>query len=349
MKMGPVNSGLLPRAAALGVAFWASAARAQTRDLQILGVDYPPGTQQSATGDSSEVPVRISSDGRHARFPLQISIRNNSNDPARFKVQMVVTGARRLPVTPVYSVASGEVRRISYDLDADFAATSAPSPGGVSSLPASTPPIVLPGNPVLAEIRLLSDASVELDRSTFHILLRETPRSIVRRVDRDLILEDAMISIARPPGGGQGIVTASAVISNNGSSTWGFPGDVSFELQRGTPETRLQIMGASGMPTTRSLPLPRGLPVGGIDTVTTRLLTRLRSTGGPIRPGEIIRVNPPLRARAWYTLTVSASSESDTDPSNDSVRLVFMLNDDMSIGESRIVRVPNRVRGMRTR
>lgn len=341
--MAPVNPWLLPRAAALGVAFWASAAQAQSPNLQIFGVGYPTGTQQSASGDIYEVPVRLSSDGRHARFPLQVSVRNNTNEPARFKVQMVVSGARRMPVTPVYSVAAGEVRRISYDLDADFAAASEPSSSGGSSLPAPTPIIILPGNPVLAEIRLLSDAGVEQDRSTFHILVRATPRSVVRRVERDLIVEDAMISVARPLVGGQRLVTVGAVISNNGSSTWGFPGDISFELQRGTPETRLEIIGSSGMPTVKSLPLPRGMAVGDVDTVTTRLLTRLRSRG-PIRPGEIIRVDPPLRAGVWYTLTVSTSSPSDLDPSNDSVRLVFMLNDDMSIRESRSDRVTNRVR-----
>jgi hypothetical protein len=344
--MRPVNPWLLIRAAVLVVTYTANAAHAQTGDLRIVGVEYPPGTDTSAAGDFDEVPVRLTSDGRHARFPLQITVRNDANESLRFRLQFVVRGARPIPVTTLYSVSSGEARRTSVNLDVDFAAGSASSTRGVT-VPGATPTVNLPTNPVQAEIRLLSSDDVELDRNTFHILVREPPRLVVRRIERDLIVEEAMISIARAAAGGQRVVTAAAVISNNGSSTWGFPGDVAFELQRGTPDTRLEIIGSSGMPTVRSLPLPR-LAVGSVDTISTRLLTRVRSTA-PLRPGELIRVNPPLRAGVWYTLTVSTSSASDLDPSNDAVRLVFMLNDDMSIGESRIVRETSRVREIRGR
>jgi hypothetical protein len=328
----------------LAPVLFGGAAQAQDRSVRIFGVGYPTGTDRPDSGDVFQVPVRISADGRHARFPLQITVRNDENDQARFKLQVVVNGARPMPVTSVYTVSPGEVRQVAYNLDADFASGSEPaSPGGVM-LSTPTPIIVLPTNPVRAEIRLYTAEGTELDRRPFEILLRDSPRTLVRRFDRDLLVENAAISVSRrQPVGGARIVTASAVISNNGSMTWGYPGNISFELQRGTPETGLETIGAPGMPTARSLPLPRGLAARGIDTVTARLTTRLRSTG-PIRGGEIIRVDPPLRAGVWYTLTVATSSPSDLDASNDSVQLVFMVNDDMSMRESRLVPVTNRVR-----
>lgn len=343
--MKSVNA-LLPRVVAMTFMLCAGSAEAQKLQITVADVVYPTGTERVEGDDMYEVPVRVSADGRRARFPLQITVRNDDNQSGRFKVQLWVRGARPLSVSPVYSISPGETRQIAYNLDADFAAASRSTstvPGSIT-LPSPTPVIVLPSNPVPAEIRLYSDDGTELDRRPFHILLRDSPSTVVRRFDRDLIVESATISVSRPqPAGGSRIVTASAVISNAGSVTWGFPGNVSFELQRGTPETGLAIIGARGMPTARSLPLPRGLGTRGIDTVTTRLQTRVRTTG-PTNPGQIIRVNPPLRPRVWYTLTASTSSASDLDPSNDSVQLIFTLNEDMSLGESRIERVTNRAR-----
>jgi hypothetical protein len=341
-----LNSRFVLRAVALACFFCASSAQAQKLNIRVSDVGYPTGTERAAEDSLNEVPVRVSADGRHVRFPLQITVRNDDNNAGRFKIQLWVRGARPLSVTPVYSISPGETRQIAYNLDADFAsrAASTSTVPGSTTLPAPTPVIVLPSNPVPAEIRVYSDAGTELDRRPFHILLRDSPSTVVRRFDRDLIVESATISISRPQAAGGGrVVTAGGVISNNGSATWTFPGNVSFELQRGTPETGLAIIGARGMPTTRSLPLSRGLGTRGIDTVTTRLQTRVRATG-PTNPGQIIRVNPPLRPGVWYTLTVSTASASDLDPSNDSVQLIFMLNNDMSISDSRIERVTNRAR-----
>ena len=64
----------------------------------------------------------------------------------------------------------------------------------------------------------------------------------------------------------------------------------------------------------------------------------------PIGSDTILKVAPPLRPGIWYTLTVSTASEADLDPTNDSVRFIFILNDDMAIRESRVVRVTNRIR-----
>lgn len=334
--MGPRNS-YLP--AAFAVALFAATAGAQQSPLRIADVVYPTGTERAEGSDLSEVATRLSSDGRHVRFPLQITVQNNDNEARRFKLQVEVRGARPMPMTSVYSISPGESRQVAYSLDADFARSNRPS-GVISAAtpPTAAPVIVVPSNPVTAQIKLYSGDGTELDRQTFHILLRDSPTTVVRRFDRDLIVETAAVFVSPAK-----VVTASTVISNIGSVSWAFPGDVVFELQRGTPEAGLQPIGSKAMPTTRTLPLPRGLGVKGIDTVTTRLQTRVRSTGSA-NPGRIVSVNPPLKPGVWYTLTVSTSSASDLDPSNDSVRLMFILNDNFSVGDSRIERVTNRAR-----
>jgi hypothetical protein len=312
----------------------ATAGVPQEANLRIYGIGFGAGSRRPEGSELIELPVTMSEDGRHARFRLMVSVRNYGPATARYKLHVQVAGRGSATGSPLFDVAKNAVRREAYDVDLDFAL-----PSGIA--------VVLPGNPVRADLLLLDEDGRELGRKAFNLILRPFPRATPRRLRTDLRVEEARFVYR--PGRNAGIfqikphVSAEARIRNVGTETWGFRGDVSLHLQIGTPETRLEDLGERGMPTAKSLPLPRGLTAGSDSTISTPLETRLRATS-PIGGSRIIEITPPLRAGVWYTLTVSTSSEADLDPSNDSVRLIFMLNDDLTIRESRTVRVTNRVR-----
>jgi len=305
-------------------------------NLRIFGIGFPAGARTSS--DSTELPVIMSEDSRHARFRLTISVRNYGSAPGRYKLQ-VIAGRARSAASPVYEVVNGVARREPYDIDLDFGADNT---GTTVYLP--------PRNPVRASLLLFDGDGREIERRDFYLILRfptVTPPRVPLRTD--LTVETA--SLIYTPARAEGLVrilpsvTASMTIRNVGSETWGFRGDAVLHLQLGTPETRLEELGDAGMPTEKVLPIPTGISRREIETVSGHLETRYRNLS-PFGD-RIIRRTPPLRPGTWYTLTAYTSSEADLDPTNDSVRFVFMLNDDMSIRESRTVRVTNRVRVIR--
>ena len=307
---------------------------AQEPTLRIYGVGYGEGSRRTEGSDLISVPVTMSEDGRHARFRLVVSVRNYGTASASYKLQ-VIAGRARAGVSPLLEVGKGTTRREAYDVDLAF------GDGSPSTV------FVLPPNPVRADLVLFDGDGRELGRRGFNLILSFSRTGADRRTLRtDLMVESARL-VYTPArefrvGRTEARVQAFMTIRNVGSETWGFRGNASLHLQQGTPETRLDDIGAPGMPTDKILALPTGLSPHAVNTLSAVLETRLRNT---TRIGStILRVSPPLRPGVWYTLTASTSSEADLDPSNDAVQFVFMLNDDMTIRESRMVRMTTRVR-----
>jgi hypothetical protein len=309
--------------------------RAQEATLRIYGVGYGEGAHRADGSDLTEIPVEVSND-RHVRFRLTVSVRNFGTVASSYKLQVRAWRARSA-ASPVYEVEKGVARREPYDVDLDFGS------GGGDPYTVYVPP----RNPVRAELLLFNADGREIGRRAFNLIL-SFPRSPTEppTLRRDLTVESARL-VYTPVrefrvGRIREHVDAFMTIRNVGSETWGFRGTAMLLLQLGTPETRLEDLGAPGMPTERSLPLPTGLSPRALNTVSALLETRFRNE---VRIGPaIVRGTPPLRPGTWYTHTAAIASEADLDPTNDAVQFVFMLNDDKSIRESRTVRVTTRVR-----
>ena len=331
---GAIHSTLYTTVLLLAAAIPPGSAHAQ--EIRIFGISYPEGSRRPSADQPMEIPLRLTPDERYARFPLTVSVRNYRSTAAQYQLHLRLESRGRVSRSPSLDVAPGSVRREPYDITIDFGQYwDAPEPTPGTSFPAPTAILLPPSNPVRATLRLLSESGAVLDSQSFNLILSQPP-SPPRRAT-DLAMEKVEF-VSR-----SGSMYARLVFRNVGRQTWGFRGDASAHLQAGTPETRLDDIGAEGMPTMPRADLPGGLEVNDVDSVMLRLETRLMRTG-PIGGGRLMRVTPPLRPGQWYTLTGWTSSEADLDPSNDSVRLIFMLGEDMTIRESRWTRVTNRVR-----
>ena len=241
------------------------------------GITFGDGPRRPEGSELIELPVTMSDDGRYARFRLMVSVRNYGVAAARYKLLVQLEGRGRAAHSPIFEVAKGAVRREAYDVELDFAYESRSGAGTGGGLASPTPVIVLPNNPVLANLFLLDPKGNGLERKPFNLILRSAPRRAPRRAD--LTVEEPRL-VYTPERRRRGEVVSSrhveahARIRNVGSEIWGFQGDVYFHLQSGTPETDLDDLGERGMPTLRSLPLPAGLASGASSAVSTALQTR---------------------------------------------------------------------------
>ena len=301
---------------------------AQESNLKIFGISYGSGVRTSDT--RTELTGTFSEDGRHAKFSLTVSVRNYGSKPARYKLQVQMERGARSDILGDFDVAAGAVRRNENYFTIDFAGV-----GGPFSIP-----LPEPVTQARAEVVLLNQEGRVLDRRPVQVVLR------FPRKRTDLRLEDVRIDFAPfRVEGGVGILpmTGQATIRNVGTDTWGFNATVMFRLQRGTPETELNdIRGERGRPILEQVRLPGGIATGE----TRRVSAELRKWTAVNYPTErrVIAGGPQLESSIWYTLTVATSSEADLDLSNDSMQLVFMLNDRRTIQETRTIRVTNRVR-----
>jgi hypothetical protein len=156
-------------------------------------------------------------------------------------------------------------------------------------------------------------------------------------------------------------------LENTGSTTWGYAGTLRVSAAMGTPETGLDPWFGrrhtgrhASYSNGKSVPLPRGLPPGSGGGSSARDERATLADGARFKTVRVAlpvamvmpdarnskrRIHVSYRSRTWYTLTASVSSRADSNPGNNRLQLVFMLDDRGRVMRSRTrTPPPSRVR-----
>jgi hypothetical protein len=154
----------------------------------------------------------------------------------------------------------------------------------------------------------------------------------------DLAVMHASVAGIRMRDGALVALDIDAELVNMGHGVWGREATLTFALARGTPDRGFEALtepcGADcSRAVARTVSVPRGIASGARSAVRGRIIRRPASA-----TLSLPSIPLGLRFGEWYTIEIALQSRADGNATNDRLLLMFVLDEQGKVVESRTER-----------